>query len=62
MITPAPARIGKQGGRVELGQVQYNKRDRRWERWDGEGWAVITAEPASTGTEIFVYESTDNGG
>jgi hypothetical protein len=45
---------------VELGQVHYNKDDRQWERFDGQGWTAIAAQPTVTETGTIVYESTDN--
>jgi len=47
-------------GRVEVGEVQYNGQDRRWERFDGQGWTAIAIQSTAAQTEIIVYESTDH--
>lgn len=45
---------------MELGEVRYNAQDRRWERFDGQGWTAIAVQSAAAQTEIIVYESTDH--
>ncbi len=45
---------------MELGEVQYNGQDRRWERFDGQEWTAIAVQSAAARTEIIVYESTDH--
>lgn len=45
---------------MELGEVRYSAADRRWERFDGQGWMAIVAQPVAAQTGMIVYESTDN--
>jgi hypothetical protein len=55
------ATLGNEEGRVELGEVRYDAAGRQWERFDGQGWTAIVAQPVAAQTGMIVYESTDNG-
>jgi len=45
---------------VELGEVRYDAAGRQWERFDGQGWTAIVAQPVAAQTGMIVYESTDS--
>lgn len=55
------AGLANEEGRVELGEVRYNAPGRQWERFDGQDWTAIVAQPVAAQTGMVVYEAADNG-